>query len=438
MRIVGSSALFVGLVLVSGCDKAKEGPDAGPSSGEVAQKLGIDASALSVDPSDPVAPAGNLREEAERFSTLETCVAERAKVDPLLGDAIRAIGYDTLFFDGCRVLQATKDRDAHACEPIVSSALRARCETLVAIARADGEGCPRVRETSVVRGRSPTCLAAATGDARLCQGEPPLQRIHCEALVMRDERRCEWLPDDLKRPGMGKRSCLRELTRLRAMLPEAKVALPPLVAPKAELEVSLSSGEARVDDAGAAEPGDAGASRSRFDATSEVAQGLVIFPAYARREVFDRSRLGMEIGSVSDTQPVFVASAPTRAPRLAVFVSFAKGGGDARIERLELDLPGARSHTYPGERFRGQVTLSKVGDVRGAEVSFTVRGELYENRIAVALTGTTFLRDVVTEVPASLPSPLLAAPHDRDSGTREPSPWLSRDAGALLFRDAGP
>lgn len=438
MRIVGSSALFLGLVLVSGCDKSKDGPDAGPSSGEVAQRLGIDASELSVDPSDPIAPAGNLREESERFTTLEACVAERAKVDPLLGDAIRAIGYDTLFYDGCRVLHATKDRDVHACEPIVSSALRARCETLVAIARADGEGCPRVRETSVVRGRSPTCLAAATGDARLCQGEPPLQRIHCEALVMRDERRCEWLPDDQKRPGMGKRSCLRELTRLRAMLPEAKTALPPLVTPKAELEVSLGTGEIRPDDAGTPDPGDAGPTRQRFDATPEVAQGLVIFPAYARREVFDRSRLGMEIGSVSDTQPVFVASAPTRAPRLAVFVSFAKGGTDARIERLELDLPGARSHTYPGERFRGQVSITKIGDVRGAEVSFTVRGELYENRIAVSLTGTTFLRDVVTEVPTSLPSAILSAPAMREDAGVKGNPWFSRDGGGVLFRDAGP
>jgi hypothetical protein len=120
-----------------------------------------------------------------------------------------------------------------------------------------------------------------------------------------------------------------------------------------------------------------------------------------------------------------------------VFVSFAKGGTDARIERLELDLPGARSHTYPGERFRGQVTISKIGDVRGAEVSFTVRGELYENRIAVSLTGTTFLRDVVTEVPTTLPSAILAAPAVREDAGVKGNPWLSRDGGGVLGRDGG-
>ena len=434
-----TASLVLGLL---GCGKSKA-DDAGvplPTPAELAKSFGLDASALASDPSDPIAPAGNLRDEAEHFTSLEACVAERAKVDPLLGDAIRAIGYDTLFYDGCRMLLATKDRDVRSCAPIVSSALRARCETLVSIARGDVESCPRTRETSVTRGRSPSCLAAASGDARLCQGETTIPRIHCEALVMRDEKRCDWLPDDVQRPGMGKRSCLRELARLRALLPEAKVALPPLVTPKAELWVTLD-GRLKMDsDAGVeARTDDASASEVHVDATAEIAQGVVIFPAYARREVFDRTRLGVEIGAVSDLDPVFVAASPTRGARLSLFVSIAKGGKDARVERAELDMPNARAHVYPGERFKSTVTFGKVDDVRGAEVSLSLEGELDQARIKVKLEVTTFVRDVVTTVPGNLPSPLLAISPDRDSGLLplERSPWLSRDAGAIRH-DGGP
>jgi hypothetical protein len=406
---------LVAVAFVLGCqDKTPPKEDAAPSASALAKGLGLDAAGLAPEPSDPVAPAGNLREEAERFSTLEQCVIERAKVDPLVGDAIRAIGYDTLFYDGCRVLHATKERDPKMCEPIVSSALRARCETLVAIARGDVESCPRVRETTVTRGRSPTCLAAASGDARLCQGEPKIPRIHCEALVMRDEKRCDWVPDDSLQPGMGKRSCLREVTRLRALLPEAKSGLPPLVTPKADLVVGLR------------EEGDAGAPELKIDATGEVAQGVVIFPGYARREILDRTRFGMEIGVLLDAGPSFVAAGPTRNARLGLLVSFAKGGKDARIERAELDLPGNRTHAYPGDRLKSTVTITKLDDVRGGEVSLTFNGDFDQGLIPLKLEAKTFIRDVVTTVPATLPSPLLASPTtptEKDAGLPTKSPW---------------
>lgn len=412
---------LVALVLF-GCDKPKDTTEAGAA--YATKPVGIDASGLGVDPSDPVAPAGDLKDEAEHVSSLEACVAERAKVDPLIGDAIRAIGYDTLFYDGCRTLLATRDRDVRACEPIVSSALRARCETLVAIAKGDVEACPRVRESTVVRGRSATCLAAASGDARLCQGEPKIARIHCEALVLRDEKRCDWLPSDTDRPGMGKRSCLRELTRLRALLPEQKVALPPLATAKATLKVTIAKDEGD----GGAPTADGGESAPTIDVTPEVAQGLVIFPGYARREIFDRTRLATEIGTVGDSAPAFVAAGPTRGARIGLLLSFAKGGKDVRIERVELDLPGARSHLYPGERFKGAASFAKIDDVRGAEVTFSFSGEL--DGIKLSLEGTTFVRDVVATIPTTLPSPLLASPPDRDAGLPSlgDSPWLKRDA----------
>lgn len=445
MLLLGSGLAVLGFA-ASACEKSKA-PESGPTPSDVARTFGIDASGLSPDPSDPVAPAGNLREEAEHFTTLEACVAERAKVDPLVGDAIRAIGYDTLFYDGCRVLHAAKDRDISACEPIVSSALRARCETLVSIARGDSDACPRVRESSVTSGRSPTCLAAASGDARLCQGEPKIARIHCEALVMRDEKRCDWLPDDVQRPGMGRRSCLRELARLRALLPEAKRGLPPLATPRAELRVTFDNrapdGPPPTPDGGPPDAGakvillDAGA-ESRTDVTAEVAQGVVIFPGHARREIFDRTRLGMEIGTIGEGSPTFVGAGPTRGARLGLLLSFAKGGKEVRVERAELDLPGARSHIYPGERFKGTATFTKLEDGVGGEASLAFTGDFDQGRIVVKLDLTTFVRDVVTTLPSSLPSPLLAIVPDRDAGLLSPaeSPWLRRDAG-LVMRDGG-
>lgn len=418
-------AALAGLLALgaAGCDRDAR-PDAGgppPSPSTLARRLGLDAAALAPEPSDPVAPAGNLHEEAERFTTLEACVVERAaKLDPLFGDAVRAIGYDTLFYDGCRTVQAAKERDARVCAPIVSSALRARCETLAAIARGDVEACPRVDETTVAQGRSPTCLAAAAGDARLCAGEPKIARIHCEALVLRDEHRCEWVPDDALQPGMGRRSCLRELSRLRAVLPTLHTNLPPLVTPKATLTLSLSRARALRPDGG--RDSDAGVgSEPIVDATSDVERGAVIFPAYARREIFDRTRLAVELGDLVEPTPGFLASSPTRAPRLALLVSFAKGGADARVERAELVLPGARTRVYPGERMKSTVLVTKAEEHRGGELSLRFSGEL--DGVVMGLEVTTFVRDVVTQVPATLPSPLLATPPTAPELDAGPLAW---------------
>lgn len=430
-RLGALAALAVPPVLVlaglaaQGCEKSAS-PDAGappPSTSSLARRLGLDAEAFTPEPSDPVAPAGNLREEAERFTTLEACVVERAaKLDPLFGDAVRAIGYDTLFYDGCRTIRAAKERDPRVCEPIVSSALRARCETLAAIARGDVEACPRVDETTVAQGRSPTCLAAASGDARLCAGEPKIARTHCEALVLRDERRCAWVPDDTLQPGMGRRSCLRELERLRALLPELHTDLAPLVTPKATL--TLTSAPGRDADAGAGR-GASALGGPPVDTTSDVERGAVIFPAYARRDLFDRTRLAVELGDLVEPTPGFFASSPTRAPRLALLVSFAKGGADARAERAELVLPGARTRVYPGERMKSTVTLAKAEARRGGELVLHFSGEI--DGVVMVLDVTTFVRDVVTQVPANLPSSLLAAtpPSDLDAG---PLAWPYRDA----------
>ena len=93
-------------------------------------------------PVDPPAPAGDLKSELERFVNVDTCVAERAKLDPLVGDALGAIGYDTFLHDACRLLEAAKTKKREACDKIDASPLRARCQSLVAIAARTPESCP--------------------------------------------------------------------------------------------------------------------------------------------------------------------------------------------------------------------------------------------------------------------------------------------------------
>src|SRR5438874_908997 len=78
-------------------------PSAPPNPSSVVDTLGLDAGVIG-EGIDPPPPAGDLKAEIERFTTLDACVAEKAKLDPLVGDALRAIGYDTFLRDACRQL----------------------------------------------------------------------------------------------------------------------------------------------------------------------------------------------------------------------------------------------------------------------------------------------------------------------------------------------
>src|SRR5580658_9409690 len=101
---------------------------------------GADASDLSGV--DPPALTGDLASEVEGFTTVDACVDRHARVDPLVGDALEAIGYDTLFRDACRILEAAKAKDSKRCLAIETSPLRERCLATVAELAGEPDACP--------------------------------------------------------------------------------------------------------------------------------------------------------------------------------------------------------------------------------------------------------------------------------------------------------
>ena len=131
----------------------------------------------------------------------------RARItDPVLADAIDALGYDTLTRDACRVLDALKAKDKQLCKPIASSPLRARCESNVAILVGDPRLCPLA---GLGKGdlRDPLCLARASRDERLCAAMISSERASCKAMVSGRADECH-----------GDESCVRQVERWKSVL----------------------------------------------------------------------------------------------------------------------------------------------------------------------------------------------------------------------------
>src|SRR5262249_3525706 len=145
------------------------------------------------------------------------CVRARTIADPLIGDAIEALGYDALTRDACRVLQALKEKRSDACKPIVSSALRARCETYVAVLKGDPSACPS-NGSGRLAARDPVCLARASRDERLCAAALVTERTRCRALVLGKKAEC----------GQDE-ACVRQIERYKDLF-EKPTSRPPLPA----------------------------------------------------------------------------------------------------------------------------------------------------------------------------------------------------------------
>lgn len=214
--------LALALVLLS-CDKAPPLPyepppsktaDPTPREPDLLNVLKIDAGDLADDSPlvDPPSATGNLQADISSFTTIENCVAQHAKLDPIIGDAIDAIGYESFVHDACRILQAAKARDTTACREISVSTLRARCETTVAVVTSDGLSCPMNGPN-----HDPFCLALARRDTRLCAMASFDQRKLCQASLAKSPTACgrdprcirissRWksiLPDPSQRPELG-------------------------------------------------------------------------------------------------------------------------------------------------------------------------------------------------------------------------------------------
>ncbi len=183
-----------------------------PDDASLASFLGIDAAEV---PTDPPAPPGDFKSELAAFTTLDACVAARSRFDPVVGDAVDALGYDTLQRDACRVLEAASKKDASLCDAILSSSLRQHCQATVAVTVADPLLCPLLGDN-----HDPLCIALARRDDRLCVSTSPSDRSTCRALLARDpsscgrDARCErrvqrwrsFLPEKIERPELGTRA----------------------------------------------------------------------------------------------------------------------------------------------------------------------------------------------------------------------------------------
>jgi hypothetical protein len=368
------------------CDDKEHGPQPAPTvtpatPASVAAALGIDAGGL-VDTSDPPAPAGDLKTELDRFVNVETCVKERANLDPLVGDAIRAIGYDTFLRDACRLLEATKDKKRETCERIDSSSLRARCLSWVAIVSQTPDACPLQFDGVATRGRNVTCLAVAGKDPRLCTGEPrSVTRATCEALASRDEARCDaLLPTDGP-------TCKREISRWKSLLAPPLAGLPKLPAARGKLTVK--------GDSGTPDP-----PTSSADLSSEFARGGVV--------VTSRDRARVELGMIGESETSRIAPSPNRRARLGIAVllepsASPKDPPKAVLERLELEVPGEATLVYPSARCECQITTARVDRTRGGELTIGLTGTVSHGSrsYTIDVDLATFVRDVVTDTPGS-------------------------------------
>jgi hypothetical protein len=330
---------------------------------ELARTLGVDAEAFMPAPSDPAPPAGNLKDEAARFVSIDACVEDRARLDPLVGDSLRAIGYDTLLRDSCRVLEALHSQSNAPCAQIEASQLRRHCESTVAMSLAKPDDCPF--RGGKAEGRDPTCVAIAARDRRLCAGAGA-ETARCEAVLAHEPRMCP-------RAHAEGDACRRDVQRLGSMLTggaEDKKAFPP-----PRMAITLQGQNGTPDP-----------SPPSADQSADAATGVVVVKA--------RDRLVVEIGRFGRAD---LGPAPTRA-RVALRAS-AQGPGDGTLERIELDVPLAGTAFFPGNHVEGTTKIDALDAKRGAPVKLTFDGtvSLGTRAYAVQVRVDTFVRDVVTD-----------------------------------------
>ncbi len=358
------------IALLFACDddkKPREASQASPSS--IASALGIDAALLGQTLIDPEKPAGDLAADLAAFTTVEACMKQRtATLDPLVGDAVDAIGYDTFLRDACRVLEAAKNKDPKKCELIDASPLRRRCRAMTAMVVGDAEGCPLKAPTKPDLGRDAVCVAAALRSPAMCAGAQRRDRIACEALLAHDPKKCAELPlEDQRVP------CVRDAARFRAALP-GSAAISAVAAAKGTLTIH---GDGRADPA-----------QTSADLDSDVGAGVVV--------VVEGKRTRVSFGRFGDAASTPRAAQPLERTRFALsFVTTGAAGEDkGQVSEAVLTVPGATQTSCVGEHCTLTVKVVKLEPKRGGALEIAVDGTLGGYRCHADVT--TFVRDVVT------------------------------------------
>jgi hypothetical protein len=377
---------LAGLLLLPGCD-GDSSPTAPPLLPKrapvetVAKVLAIDAS--DFEPKlDPVAPPGDLRAEMEAFTTVDACVQQRSRIDPMLGDAIEAIGYDTFFADACRVIDAAKAGDAKRCAGIATSALRMHCRSTVAELRAAPDVCPWTQPSRPALGRDPACVAVAARSAPLCVVEhDPVARAVCVALLDhpgREALACQRLFSRAERE-----RCTRSVARWRSALTprDVQVDAAAALAPAGTLRVDRDHGEG---------------GSAAVDLKRELESGTVL--------VEDRGGVTFVLGSLTDDGPGFHVPPPNSVATFGIEIAVPSahaGAPEARVRRLELQLPGRAPLMVQSTEAAGfTLHVDKLSRDRGSPVALTLDGHVRGESTAIHLEAATFVRDVVTAADA--------------------------------------
>jgi hypothetical protein len=366
-----------GLALaLAGCnrsDDGRHGYEAEPVPvASVAKALGVDAGEL--EPAvDPPAAAGDLQAEIQGFATVDACVEQKAHLDPLLGDALEAIGYDTFVRDACRVLDAAKAGDPARCDAIDASSLRRQCVGTVAASKGDADLCPWNIPSRPEDGRDTWCLAMAARDPRLCAAqETSAARATCDATVRHDPAGCAKLPVKADQA-----RCKRDVERWRNVTPAPDASLAAMTAAEGTLHL---------------EPRDASDAGTPIDANlaAILARGIVL--------VEQRDGVRFDLGSASLTGSSFIAASPHTQATLAAQLFAGLDGKRVTVERVELSVPGHAPLSTPLAHSTITATLDRLEHKRGATAGVTLEGDVGDSTgtFHVRVKATTFVRDVVS------------------------------------------
>lgn len=333
--------------------------------------LGLDASGIGALV-DPPRPAGDFKADVEAFTTIEDCMRDRAKVDPVIGDALENIGYDTFLRDACRVLEAVKTKDARRCTLIDASSLKARCNAVIAISTHDANRCPRVG-AGPERGRDPECVAEAVRSPAMCAAVVDRNdRSRCEAMLGKDEKACDALLITEERT-----ACVRDVVRWRSTLADGAAQVTAVAPVKATMELHGAEGHA--------DP-----KPTQFDLGLDLARGLVV--------VKEAKRWRTTVGELDDLSLSPKAAAPTSTAKLGFKLLFGpEPSAKTELEGAALSVPGAASIACSSGKCDLAVKVRAIDATRGGAVSLEVDGTVSGGTQAFKVHAdlATFVRDVM-------------------------------------------